>query len=246
MKFFLFYFLLGLFTSCSFLGYWETVEVDLPSLDSVLFNAFEYSWELSYRDQEGFCVITEIPAERQSVSLILEKGRAAALTLTAVVSAGDNRLFRSRPAGFLYPYDYREFKHAFSWSRGFICELLTKIDETIPADRINMNRLVSRIEEEAEGKSQWSLDFQVLLEELSGGDFSTYDVRSKRSRQVSLNLEEGLWISEDPCGDDLFSFTEVIPLEANLYTGISRYIHETGAILEIHVQPEGTYDYIVY
>lgn len=234
-------------SSCRFIGYWDTVEIQLPLSINPLFEDFGYRWELTYRDSSGGIVVEILPEDCQSVELVLDKGRIFPLSLEAVISRGDLFSFRSKPAGFLYPYDCGAGgQNRFSWEKGFFSDLLLCLDSVLDLEKINLNRLIDEAEEEALGVSLWNLDSRVLLEELATGNFSSYDIRLKRSRQVALMLSAGSWANEDYNGDDLYSLSPAIAVQAELCKGEGRFIHSSGSVLHVFVESDGSFDYIIY
>lgn len=247
MKFFFTVLIIFILGSCRFIGYWESVDIQLPTISQSLFDDFGYYWELTYRNSSGEILVERLPEDCQSVEINLEKGRIYPLSLEAVINAEDSFSFRSKPAGFLYPYDRREEARGFfAWEMGFLSDFLLQAGSALDLEKINLPRLMNEAEDKALGSSMWNLDSQVLLEELVSGDFSVYDIRLKRARTISLHLPVGSWINEDFCGDSLYSESPLIAVQAELYKGESRFAHSSGSVLHVFVESDGTYDYIIH
>jgi len=231
------------------MGDLERLEVSTPILEDNLFLIEPSRWELNYRNSEGFAYLEIIYGKLPgSIALTLEKGKSCPVVLQAVYSMEGGKEFRSMPAGFLYPQDILENGSAsFSWRNGFMGSLLLDLSEHLDLDHFNISRLSSFLEEKAgNGGDFWTFDYQVLLEEIISGDFSYYDVRLLRQREVLLNLPEGVWMNRSVSGKDILSSGVSENLSLFLPTGINLFLHRSGLVAEVHVMSNGSVEYLVY
>lgn len=184
--------------------------------------------------------------EQDHFVLDIEKGRIVPIFIEAVFLLPDGKEFRSKAAGFLYPFDCSgETAETFHWNRGPVCTLLFEIEPYLSLEKINVARLISLIGEKSEEESFWSLDYQNIFEELVSGEFSYYDVQQKRKRTVILQLESGVWMNADITGEDLTVLDSEV-FEIDLFRGFSSYLHSSGLIAEVQVESDGSSDFIVY
>ncbi|MBN2658792.1 MAG: hypothetical protein JXR86_17190 [Spirochaetales bacterium] len=220
----------------------------MPSLQDNLFSMVPSFWELSYPGENGEMDTEEIQtAEGEPVSLFLVKGRTAAVLIQAVFLLEDGKVFRSYPAGFLYPYDCSPIgSGSFSWDEGFLCSVISRTSGYANPDLLNIPRLRALINEKAGAESRWNLDFQVLCDEIAAGGLSYYDVRSVRFRDVDLKLPRGVWANRDVTGTDLISPGSEISSRYSLSTGINLFLGPSGEIAEVHIQTDGSAEYMAY
>ena len=248
MKLIIIVILVNLLFSCRILNWKEEVQIRFPDLSDNLFYTDPSGWILSYPDCEGDLIEEVLPGDKnQTVKVSLEKGSVSTLLLQPFFTLDRERVFSVLPAGFLYPYDGDSLDQCiFSWEQGPICQMLLHSRQILNGESVNLNRLMELTKDNADGESPWVLDWQNILEELASGQLSYYDVRKKRPRSVSLILKSGTWMNCDPQSPDLVSSGEDIPLDTTLYSGISRYLHDSGIIVEIFVYSDGTYEYLFY
>lgn len=238
--------LLLLLPGCRFLSTTEELVLELPKKQGVLLAGSIESWNLRFQGREGECIEKTIPGSLNHINLIVEQGIEIPVTLEANLRFGDV-LFSSRPAGFIYPYDCKSYgRGAFSWERGFPADVLLSASRVLKPGEINIQRLLEQVEDRAGESGQWNLDYQLLIDELADGDLSVYDIRLKRERDVELALPEGLWFSENPLSPSIESLSFENEVLVSLCAGIHRFVHPEGMVLEVFIESDGSYDYLVY
>ena len=113
-------------------------------------------------------------------------------------------------------------------------------------DKLNVLRLLEAMDTVAENDNHWVLDGERIFEQIVSGDFRSYDIRKRRKRLVGLLLPEGLWLNESVIGQNIYSLSESVEIEALLPAGRNRFIHSRGLLLDIFIESDGSYEYLVY
>lgn len=246
MKHFLLIFCAIVLPGCAFLGTTEELELRFPSRQDNLFDGFIRSWELQYLDEKGEPASRIFSSDDCSILISVEKGIPAFFSLKAFVSINGTHI-ETKPAGFLYPLDRTGTSGGnFSWESGFLSRLLLDLSPFMDVSLVNVSRLMKEIRREAGGEDLWDIDGSAIAQELAGGDFSVYDIRLQREREVEAEIPEGLWMNCSPLGRDIQVLPDSTGTQLKLRTGYHRYISTSGSILEIYIYSDGSWDSIVY
>lgn len=247
MKFYYLITFLLLLTSCRFFSTTETLILKMPDVSKFSSTGIVLSWTIRYPGRDGEIHEVISPGEQDDLLIEVDQGLPKAITIEANILVGESTNFTSRPAGFLYPYDCHSYgKGELSWERGFPALLLLSASEALNLSEINILKLLEQLEEEAEGVDYWNLDFQELLTALATGDFSVYDIRLTRELEISLNLPPGRWISGSLLSPDIESKSLEEVTIVSLFEGTRRFVHKEGMVLEVYIESDGSYDYLIY
>lgn len=247
VRYFLLIFMILLTMSCQLLNFREDIEIHLPRTDNQIFQGHDFHWIFQYRDSDGSLQTVLIESSRESLFFSLEKGLTQAFGLYAEFNRESGDLFHTKPAGFIYGYNEAEGgQYVFDWAMGFESSLLLDLCAYMNLEQINIPRLVETIGTEAECENHWTIDSHLILEELLAGEFRSYDIRKLREREVELTLPTGEWFNANLTGEDLFSESSFSSFQVEIFSGYSSYIHTSGLQLEIQVEDDGTFDYIIY
>ena len=247
MKFFYYILFLILISACQLFQSTETLTISMPGKIPEILQNTDFYWLLKYRSFEGSLYTEQLGSEVKFISVTVEKGISAPLSLWAIVEVYDSQSLEVYPAGFIYCInDNPTAESSFQWDWGFEAQILLDMSFYINLERINITRLLSTIKDTAEEKNHWIIDRESLLENIVSGDFSLYDIRKKRLRNLELYLPEGYWYNVNSLGHNLFSISESVPVYADVYEGFSSFFNKNGFILEIELKSDGGFDYIIY
>ncbi|MBI9098204.1 MAG: hypothetical protein JEY91_06985 [Spirochaetaceae bacterium] len=219
----------------------------MPKINNTRLEKRDYIWFLEHCDSNGLIRVEEISKDAESIHVQVEKGILRAYTIRIVIKQESGSLFTTKPAGFIYSStSIRDQVCVFDWSLGFQSSLLLNISRHMSPEWVNIPRLFEVIETKIIGGNPWGLDHDFIISKILSGNFNVYDIRELRERIISLHLPEGIWDNENLLGDDVFSLSASSETEIRVFTGYNRFIHSSGLILEIDVQTDGAYEYIVY
>lgn len=247
VRYFLIIYMILLLMSCELFYFHEDLEIRFPGTDNQIFQLHNYHWILQYQDSGGSLQTVLIDSSRESLFLTMEKGKTQAVILSAQFNSESGNPFQTKPAGFIYGFsDVVKGEYVFDWEMGFESLLLLDLSAYMDLEQLNIYRLLESIEMEAECENHWIIDGSLILEELLAGEFRIYDIRKMREREISITIPAGEWCNGNLMGEDLFSLSSLSDLQVQVPTGSSSYIHSDGYLLEIKMDEDGSFDYIVY
>ena len=247
MRYFFCFILLFLLSGCQFYNTEKEIEILLPKINNPRLEKHDYIWFLEYCDSNGLIRVEEFLKGAKTVHVQVEKGFVRAYTIRVVIKLESGSLFTTKPAGFIYSStSIRDQICSFDWSMGFQSSLLQNVSCHMSPEWVNIPRLFEAIEAKIINGNPWVLDHDFIINKILSGDFNVYDIRELRERIITLHLPEGIWDNENQLGDDIFSLSAASETEIRVFAGYNQFIHTSGLILEIDVQIDGTYEYIVY
>ena len=206
---------------------------------------FPLTWILEYRDHSGTILNKRIASG--CLYFQVEKGIRQSFLLYPEISLSGSKILRLKPAGYLYPENLTtKIGGTFDWQLGFESHLVMEISKYINPAIINLERLFYEIDQTANHENHWIIDDEIILQNLLIGDFRVYDIRKKRERDVEIIIPEGEWFSVNLTNNNLQSASDSEPTVVSLYTGFHQFVNENGMVLEISLQGDGEYEYIIY
>ncbi len=240
MKYLTVFLTMSIVFSCNIIQSTEEIEIFIPEVIPEIIGNNEYYWVLCQPGSKGFTDEIEIEKGISSFFITVEKGLIYPISLYAVVDFGKDNSFRIYPAGFIYPYS-----EEMNWNLGFESNIFLKLNNIIDINSINYERLNKSVQEISEGKP-WILDSELIYENLVSASFRIYDIRLKSKRIVNLTIPEGVWYSEFIFNKPIISISSLIPIEHELYVGYNRFCRTDGKKLEIDLNKDGSYTFIIY
>lgn len=247
VRYFLIIYTFLIFLSCQLVNFHEELEIRLPSTENQIFHLHDYHWVLEYRDPRGTRQSIFIDSSRKSLFLNVKKGLSQSFSVYGEFKGESGIPFHTKPAGFISGYSRTtKGQYEFDWNLGFESALFLDLTAYMNLGQVNVRRLIESIEEEADSENHWIVDGLLILQEFLAGDFRTYDIRKLRIRDIEITIPGGVWCNGNLTGEDLFSESSLSPLQLEVPTGSSFYLHTSGLQLEIEVAECGSYDYIVY
>lgn len=247
MKQIIIFIILFLFSACRFIDTTEEIEIHMPSSLPEIPEEGDFFWELNYRGSGGAEKVLKIHREVKKLNIFVDKGYFQPFVLSGIINGGSDSQISVLPAGFIYSISSKTGgQYNFEWELGFESRLLLQLMEFIDIEKINVFRLLSCISEVAENNSHWVIDNNAIIENMIPGNFRVYDIREKRERVLSLFLPGGIWFNTNPLGNNIISISASQAVEVSLRTGFSMYYNKSGTILEVDLESNGDFDYIIY
>lgn len=250
MKYFYVFLIFCISMSCQLFDSKETLEIFIPDTIPAILEASEYFWQMQYRSFDGEERIIELDCQTQSIKLSVDKGMIQPFILYPVVLLSGSRQLRLLPAGFISKVHNARNKVQkqlyFDWKSGFESELLFRLEKYVDLEKINVARLLASISDVSACENHWIIDSNSIVLNMISGEFRVYDIRKKRDRNITLSLPEGLWFNTNTLGDDILSSGYLIPEAETVFTGLTRYYCQSGLVLEIDMDSDGEYEFIIY
>lgn len=225
----------------------EVLEIRLPDQSSDFFQKIEYCWILECRDSQGKIQAEYFDSSIDCLFVEVEKGEVRPFSIRAEPLGASSVFFSTKPAGFIYGVDPKKRRdYFFDWERGFLSLLLLDVSEFMDPRQVNIERLMRSISDIAEGDNSWILDKVLMQEQLLSGEFRVYDIRKLRMRSIELQIPLGYWFNANLLGDNILVTSAESPVLIDVFTGNNLYYHEQGLCLEIEMNTNGSYEYIIY
>ncbi len=188
-----------LFPGCALLDPCLGITLELPPLPDHWAAAFEIrEYKLVYPGADGGLVSVYATADGNTVHVRLFKQYNSFVLAYPVIAGWEIRL---PPAGAVFPLHLASGNRqrlVLTWEAGVTAAVFERLwRQGVDLSCFNSARLQEVIGEKAP-EDPWTIDINLIAEQVAAHDFTYYDVKCLPARDVALDVPGGSWFMESP------------------------------------------------